>query len=414
MKRKAICILLTSALTAAFLAGCGSSGNSSGSSASSANTAEAVETAETTKTEEAPAENSGTAQAEDNAVVLGTDDTSKLKAYDFDLSVLGDTPATKLDDAVKDGDFVVALSDSFSGNSWRQQFEKEFEAAAEKYKQEGYISDYVILDAGGDQTKQVSDIEDLITQGVDAIVVDAITDVALNDVLQEAQDAGILVLNCDNLVTTDVTSKIIVSDYDFGYTGGSWLGEQLGGKGGKVVVLDGTAGSSTDTNRHNGMVDGLKASNPSAEIVAQQNADWDYATASTAMGTILSANPEIDGVLSQGGAMTMAAIDAFVAADRKLVPMTGEASNGFLRMWSEYKDQGFSSIAFANPPFQSVMCLNLAINKFNGVEIAPTYQLNIPSITDDMIDRLYDSDLSDSFWVFSTLSEDQVKELFAE
>ena len=102
MKRKAICILLTSALTAAFLAGCGSSGNSSGSSASSANTAEAVETAETTKTEEAPAENSGTAQAEDNAVVLGTDDTSKLKAYDFDLSVLGDTPATKLDDAVKD------------------------------------------------------------------------------------------------------------------------------------------------------------------------------------------------------------------------------------------------------------------------------------------------------------------------
>ena len=161
MKRKAICILLTSALTAAFLAGCGSSGNSSGSSASSANTAEAVETAETTKTEEAPAENSGTAQAEDNAVVLGTDDTSKLKAYDFDLSVLGDTPATKLDDAVKDGDFVVALSDSFSGNSWRQQFEKEFEAAAEKYKQEGYISDYVILDAGGDQTKQVSDIEDL-------------------------------------------------------------------------------------------------------------------------------------------------------------------------------------------------------------------------------------------------------------
>ena len=81
---------------------------------------------------------------------------------------------------------------------------------------------------------------------------------------------------------------------------------------------------------------------------------------------------------------------------------------------AEYKDQGFSSIAFAAPPFQSVMCLNLAINKLNGVEIAPTYQLNIPSITDDMIDRLYDSDLSDSFWVFSTLSEDQVKELFAE
>lgn len=361
------------------------------------------------------AEDATEAPAEGDTVVLQAEDPSKATAYDFDLTVLGDTPATKLDDAVKtDGDFVIGFSDSFSGNSWRQQMEKEFKTAAEKYKEAGYISDYVMLDAGGDQTKQISDIEDLITQGVNAIVVDAITNTALNDVLQEAMDEGILVFNCDNIVSIDVTSKVGGNDYKAGYEGGKWMGTQLEGKGGKIVILDGQAGSDVDTNRHNGMTDGLKETDPDAEIVATENADWDYATASTAMGTILSANPEIDGVLSQGGAMTMAAIDAFQAAGRDLVPMTGEANNGFLRLWSENKDKGFSSTAFSNPCMVSVMCLNLAVNALNGVEVAPNYEVDMPMVTDDNVGQLYDADLSDSFWIYSILSEDEVKELFAE
>lgn len=413
--KKAISFALALSLTALSVSACGGSGTAEAPAPAASNETAAQEAKGSEAAaggnaaeakEEAPA-------AEGETVVLTTSDPSALKAYDFDLTTLGDNAATRLEPSVKEGDFVIGFSNSFAGNSWRQQFEKEFEIAAEKYKQEGYISDYIMLDANGDQTKQISDIEDLITQGVDAIVVNAITDVALNDVLQEAMDEGIKIFNCDNLVSIDVDSKVVVSDYDFGFAGGAWLGEQLE-DGGKIVLLDGSAGSSTDTNRHDGLVDGLASTSPKAEIVVQQNADWDYATASTAMGTILSANPEIDGVLSQGGAMTMAAIDAFIAAGRDLVPMTGEASNGFLRMWAENKEDGFSSIAFANPPFQSIICLNLAINSLNGVAIAPQYQLAVPNITDDMIDTLYDADLSDSFWVFSTLSEEEVKELFAE
>ncbi len=348
-----------------------------------------------------------------DATVLTAADASDLKAYDLDLASLGDTPATVLSEAAKEGSWVIGYSNYYTGNSWKQQMDKEFEITAEKYKQEGIISDYIMTNANSDQTKQISDIEDLITQGVDAIIVTAITGEALNDVLEEAMDEGILVFNCDNPATCEVTSRIVVSDYDFGYEAGEWLGNQLE-EAGNIVVLDGTAGTTTDTDRHNGMVDGLAAVSPDSTIVAQENADWDYATASTAMGTILSANQDIVGVLSQGGAMTMAAVDAFVAAGRDLVPMTGEASNGYLGLWSKYKAEGFSSMAFANPPFQSVLCLNLAVNALSGEEVNSAYKLELPSITDDSLDNLYCADLSDSFWVYSTLSEDQVKELFAE
>lgn len=404
MKKRFLAGIVVAVLMVSSLAGCGSSTGS----------APAVTTVAASETEANETQGEETAAVASEEIPLLTCQKEQLKAYDFDLSVLGDSPATKLDTSVGNGDFVIGFSNSFSGNSWRQQFEKEFEVVADSYKTAGYISDYIMLDAGNDQTKQIADIEDLITQGVDAIVVNAITDVALNDVLEEAMNEGILVFNADNLVSVDVTSKIIVKDYDLCFEAGAWMGETLGGNGGKLVVLDGTAGSSTDTNRHDGMIDGMVSTNPTAEVVVQANADWDYAAASTAMGTILSSQPEIDGVLSQGGAMTMAAMDAFIAAGRDLVPMTGEASNGFLRMWAQHMEEGFSSNAFANPCFQSVMCLNLAVNALNGVKVEPQYQLNMPAITDDLIDELYDPDLSDSFWVFSVLSEDQVKELFAE
>ena len=131
--------------------------------------------------------------------------------------------------------------------------EAEFESEAEKLKEAGIISDYVMLNADNDQSqKALSDINDLITMGCDAIVVTAITEDGLNDVLEEAEDEGIVVVNFDNNVSSDkITSKIKVSDYDFGFSAGEWLGKQLEA-GAKVIQLDGTAGTSTDSNRSQG------------------------------------------------------------------------------------------------------------------------------------------------------------------
>lgn len=69
-----------------------------------------------------------------------------------------------------------------------------------------------------------------------------------------------------------------MSDYDFGSPQENGLGKQLEA-GAKVIQLDGTAGTSTDSNRSQGMIDGLKSTCPDAEIVANAKCGWDYATA---------------------------------------------------------------------------------------------------------------------------------------
>ena len=71
------------------------------------------------------------------------------------------------------------------------------------------------------------------------------------------------------------------------------------------------------------------------EVLGSANASWDYAQGKAAVESMLSAYPEIDGVWSQGGAMTQGAIDAFIAAGRDLVPMTSEGNNGALKAWYE-------------------------------------------------------------------------------
>lgn len=382
MKKKLLASLLCMAMASSLLIGCGGSSDSEkeGSSA----------------TEEA----SGTQES--------TDASSKNSTGEA-------VDASEVTVPEEKGDWVVGFSNYSAGNFWRQQMEAEFKEEAEALKKAGVISDYTMLNADNDQSKQISDIRDLITMGCDAIVVTAITADGLNDVLEEAEEEGIKVVNCDNLSSsTKLTSKVMVSDYDFGKLCGEWLGEQLP-DGGKVIELNGTAGTSTDTNRAAGMEDGLAEASPDSEIIASVNADWDYATAKTAVEELLNTYPEIDGVLSQGGAMTQAAMEAFEAAGRKLVPMTGEASNGFLRSWVEAKDKGFSSIAFVCPTTQSAIALDVAVNALNGEEVQPEYLASEDPVTEENVDSVYRKDLSDNFWPAGTrLSEEKAQEMFAE
>lgn len=309
------------------------------------------------------------------------------------------------------GGYTIGFSNFSLTDSWRVQMEAEFEYHAEQLKEQGVIDDYVMLQANGDQSKQISDISDLITMGCDAIVVTCITPDGLNSIIEEARNEGIVVVNFNQSCTAEVDCRVVVSDYELGYTSGSWLGERIP-ENGKVVVLDGTEGNQINADRHNGGVDGLMEACPTAEVIATLNLDWDYATAKAAMEDILSAYPEIDGILSQGGAMTQAAIDAYIDAGRDFVLMTGEASNGFLRVWLENEDKGLETMAFTNPTYISAIALDYAIDILNGEEVEQEIVLEEDPVTIDTAADFYREDLNDNFWVHTYLPDDILQELF--
>ena len=74
--------------------------------------------------------------------------------------------------AKKEG-FVVGLSNFSLGNSWRVQMVEEAKYAASQHKDR--VKKLIVTEADGDISKQISDIEDLISKKVDAILITAIS-----------------------------------------------------------------------------------------------------------------------------------------------------------------------------------------------------------------------------------------------
>ena len=307
--------------------------------------------------------------------------------------------------------YVVALCNYSIGNSWRAQMEQEFVAEAEKLKAEGVVSEYYITNSNEDINKQISDMQDLITKKVDAIVITAASPTALAPVVEEAAEAGIKVVSFDNVVETDEqVATVGIDEKEFGRIGAEWLVDKLDGKG-KIVVLNGIAGTATDSLRWGGAEEVFKQY-PDIEILGSAHASWDYAQGKAAMESMLSAYPEIDGVWSQGGAMTQGAIDAFIAAGRDLVPMTSEGNNGAIRAWIENKDKGLSCIAPSNPTYTSAEALRVVIKALNGEDIPGNVVMDIETVTEENVDQYYRSDMPDSFWVLTELDDATLQKLY--
>jgi ribose transport system substrate-binding protein len=309
------------------------------------------------------------------------------------------------------GPWTIGYDIYFLGNSWSVQLAEEFKAAAAVHKDQ--IKNVVITESGGAADKEIANIEDMIAQKVDAIILTPNSPSALAPVCEKAMKAGIVVVLCAAKISTDqYTSLVTVDDTEFGKAGAEWLAKRLNGKG-KVIALNGIPGISVNEERFQGAKD-VFAKYPGIEIVGAAAANWDYATAKTAVSDLLQANPVIDGVWSQGGAMTLGAIEAFQAANRKLVPMTAEDNNGFLKVWARLKPQGFESIAVSKPTWLSARSLEVALDALSGKTVQKDIILPPPVITNDTVDKFARADLPDSFWTQSRLSDAQVQKLFSK
>ena len=308
------------------------------------------------------------------------------------------------------GKMHVGYDIYFTGNSWSVQLYKEFEAEVARHA-DAVDATYTQSDLKVD--KQIANVEDLITKKVDAIVVTPISPTALIPALKKARAKGIkVVLLASKIKSGDYDSLVTVDDVDFGKAGAEWLAKKLDGKG-DIIALNGIAGISANDDRWTGAQEVFKKY-PGIKIIGAVNADWDYAKAKVAVSNLLAANPKIDGVWSQGGGMTLGAIDAFQAAQRPLVPMTGEDNNGYLKRWKALQASGFTSVAPSKPTWLGSEALLVAMKLVKGETVKKDEILPVPMITDANLDKFVRPDLPNSFWANTRLSDEQVRAIFKD
>lgn len=162
---------------------------------------------------------------------------------------------------------------------------------------------------------QISQIESLMTQGVDGLVVLATESAPLTPVAKTVHERGIYLVNVDRGFTEPVADVFVEGDNQaFGRKSAQFMVEKLGGKG-KIVIMEGIP-STVNTARVEAAKEVFKSA-PGIEIVAQQSGMWNRQKAQEVMQTILTKAPQIDAVWASDDDMAEGIEQSIKEAGRK-------------------------------------------------------------------------------------------------
>ncbi len=270
----------------------------------------------------------------------------------------------------------IAFSNNYAGNSWRQAMLKSYDIVTKQAVADGVVAAAdVFTTADKEVPTQAAQIQNLILQGYDAIVINASSPDALNGAIQQACDAGIVVVSFDGIVTAPCAWRVVVDFKDMG----KQEVEQMANfqpNGGNLLEIRGLAGTSIDDAIHAGIEEGV-AAHPEFKIVGSVEGDWDQTTAQKAVATILPSLPDIVGVVDQGGDGYGAA-QAIAAAGKPRPTIIMGNRQDELQWWKEQKEKdGYTTWSASIAPGVSTLAFWVAQQILDGNKDIP-HDLLVP------------------------------------
>jgi fructose transport system substrate-binding protein len=150
----------------------------------------------------------------------------------------------------------------------------------------------------GDNDGQVTAIENLIQQNVNTIMVTPSNSTGVLNAIKQARDRGIMVVGLDTETTpaNAVDATYATDNTEAGRLQGSYVKAALADKSPKLLMVDGTPGSSVDTQRHTGFLQGMGLSNGDPHIAGTQPADGDQNEAQQAVENLLQRTPDANAI----------------------------------------------------------------------------------------------------------------------
>ena len=174
----------------------------------------------------------------------------------------------------------------------------------------------IVFDSQDDAATEMSNVEDLITQGVDLIMINPTDSDAVGNAVTAANEAGIPVITLDRSANSgEVVAHIASDNVAGGKMAGGFIVELLAGAG-KVVELEGIPGASAARDRGEGFNAAIAESD--IEVVTKQTANFDRAEGLSVMENILQAQPEINAVFAHNDEMALGALEAIKASGRDI------------------------------------------------------------------------------------------------
>jgi ribose transport system substrate-binding protein len=262
-------------------------------------------------------------------------------------------------------------------------------------KASGVVTQVTIANRNGGPAEQIADLRNLISAGVNAIVLNPSDRDALNPVIKDAAAKGIVVVAVDQAVSAPEAYVLSNDQVKYGQLGAEWLFKQLNGTG-NVVEMRGIDGVPADTDRHQGFTAAL-ANYPNIKIVAQTFTGWSLTTGPQQINDLFSSGKKIDGVWTSG--IDAGIVDAYQTAKKTFVPIVGADNNKFVGQLVSLKTQGLVGAAVTNPPPVGGAGLAVALDVLNGkshpklIKLTPEVWDNTTSAGVSTLQSKYDQSL---------------------
>ncbi|MCL5071890.1 MAG: substrate-binding domain-containing protein [Actinobacteria bacterium] len=306
--------------------------------------------------------------------------------------------------------FNIGYQIYYSGNDWSLQMAEEFKYAIQ-HDYADMIDNLYYVDDQLDATKQLNNFDDLVAKGCDIIFVSPLDPNAMNAKVKEAVAAGIIVIGFAIEVKGDYTSVVATSDYGRAKASALWIAKDSGVKG-KVLLINGGAGTQTAIDYKNGVVDAFK-DYPDIKLLPETFSQWDWAIAKKITQDTLTANPDLAAIITDNDPRYSAQV--FIESGKPLIPITWHANNGALGVWKELKEKsGLKAFAVQKPVTVSKAALDIGMKALKGEKVPIHVDWPFFTLTEDKIDEYYRPDLPENLWFPTFLPDDVIHKLYSK
>jgi ribose transport system substrate-binding protein len=297
----------------------------------------------------------------------------------------------------KPGPYRIALANGYIANTWRIQMIQTAKAYAAQPEVAAKLKEFKVVSTGEDVPAQISAINNFIDSGYDAIVVNAQNPTAFAPVIKRAKEAGVVLVAFDNILDTQDAINVNVDQKGLGVLWANWLINHLP-EGGKVLEVRGVAGTSVDTDRHNGIHETFDASGKKWDVT-EVVGKWDDPTAQKVTADAIATNGPFAGITAQGG--DTGVVQAMIDAKHAFVPFGGETENGFRKFCAKYAGEGLKCSSAGTGPAQVAVAIKTAIAALEGNVVPQSVKLPLAIVEDPNFKEGSDffPDQSDNFFV---------------
>lgn len=245
--------------------------------------------------------------------------------------------------------------------------------------------DLSVMDSEDKIETQLSQVDNLISQKVDAIILNSIDLVGSGPAVDKAKAAGIPVVEVITFTKNESYDVFVGTDpKQSGVMMGDYLAKILNGKG-NVALLQGQIGHSAEITRGAGLKESLFDKYADIKLLTQQTANWNRDEALRITEDWLQRFPQINAIAAQNDEMAMGAIQAVQAAGRKDIIVVG--IDGIDEALKAVKDGKMGLTVLDNVTEEGKRSVEVAVGLIEGKKFDKKELVDYVPITKDEVDK---------------------------